>query len=177
MPERFKFTMEGYNEMASNRHRAMYYISKAIKELIMKSGKHTFTYHDVDKYFTDRVFLNFINEMILELFEKFEWTMVNKLNYSDAHYDDKVPDVYRNNTVLARAKRNVHYIAKDPHYLMFTEQVRTNTSFLFKESLSNNSDFRTGLNYYQPIFENRTLDSFRSPLEPYLILESDLDTF
>lgn len=60
---------------------------------------------------------------------------------------------------------------------MFGDQLKNNDSFLFKENLSNYSDFRTDALYYRPILGlNYSLNYFRSPGEPYLVYESDDDS-
>ena len=58
----------------------------------MFTQKEEFTYQEIEGYFKDKVFLNFMNEMMIEMNELYEWTMIHKMNYSDAYFNDRVPD-------------------------------------------------------------------------------------
>lgn len=43
-----------------------YLSAKMAKDVIMLSGKEAFTYEEVEGYFRDRVFLNYLNSMMIE---------------------------------------------------------------------------------------------------------------
>ena len=64
-------------------------------------------------------------------------------------------------------------------YFQFADIVNRNDSAIFKEQLSDFEDFRTDAKHYMPILDpikyNNTIDTFRAPKEPYLILEEKFD--
>ena len=75
------------------------------KDLIIVSGKTEFSYQEVDGYFRDRVFLNFLNELITSEYENFEEMMRSEVGINDAWFGDNVPSHMRDHPFLKRAKR------------------------------------------------------------------------
>ena len=147
------------------------------KDLIIVSGKTDFSYQDVDGYFRDRVFLNFLNEIVTTEQENFEEMMRSEIGISDAWFGDNVPSHMRNHSHLMRAKRNQRWFkasaALDNIFTQYAEQAQHNTSFLYKENLYNTSDF--SLKYYKPILKNVSIDQFRTPGDDHLIYEMSYD--
>ena len=69
------------------------------------TGKNDFTYQEVESYFTDKVILNYLNEMLLEAFHVFNHMLKTKGGQIDALFGDIVPGRMRNITHLNEAKR------------------------------------------------------------------------
>ena len=62
-----------------------------------------------------------------------------------------VPPTARNITTLNEAKRMQLFIDLDNIYFQFAHIIKTNKTNIFKEDLSNYTDFRTENYYYMPI--------------------------
>ena len=74
---------------------------------------------------------------------------------------------------MYRAYRSRKFIDMDQIYFQFADAVNRNDTKIFRENLSNTTDFRTDF-HYQPIFNSSyTIDSFRAPNDPYIIWEEN----
>jgi hypothetical protein len=70
----------------------------------------------VEGYFRDRVFLNYLNEMILEAIDIFEDLLIRKGNIKVAFFDEHVPYWARQIPFLKKAKRQSKFINMDNIY-------------------------------------------------------------
>ena len=106
-PERIKWTgIDSIHNDTRERDTHRYYWSaKMAKDFIILTGKKDFTIKEVQGYFDDRVFLNYVNEMILESIDTFEELLVRKGNIKQAFFDEHVPFWARQIPFLFKAKR------------------------------------------------------------------------
>ena len=65
-----------YNDTRERDTHRYYWSAKTAKDLIILTGKKTFTYGEIQNYFEERVFLNYLNELILKAIETFEDLLV-----------------------------------------------------------------------------------------------------
>jgi hypothetical protein len=158
--------------MERDTHR-YYWAAKGSKDFIMMTGKHEFDYYEVESYFSDKVILNYMNEMMLQSYKVFESMLMYEYGHRDAYFEDRVPKRMRSIPFLNSAKRAMKWLNMDSIYFQFADQIIHNNSRMFKEDLMNTEDFRPET--HVPILEGRTVDEFRSPNEPYLKFEMDFD--
>lgn len=154
-----------------------YWVAKMAKDFVLMTGKETFSCSDLKRYFADRVFLNYLNEMQVTLFEHMEYVFTGQMNYSDLYFSDRVSTSVRDIPWMNRVRRDSFFLAKSVYYFMFTDFARTNDFLLFKEDLRNLSDFNTDPVFYKPIVDPKkyALDYFRSPEDPHIVHEHDFD--
>jgi hypothetical protein len=154
-----------------------YFSAKMAKDFVMLADKLEFSMDDIEGYFEDKVFLNYINEMMVKQFDDLEYVITHQLNFSDLYYRDRVPVGFRVIPPFNKARRNAEFIEVDAFYFLFADQVLTNQSFLFKENLKNYEDFRNDFRHYRPILDREKfpVDYFRTLEEPHLISEMKAD--
>lgn len=106
-PERIKWTGIDpiHNDTRERDTHRYYWSSKMAKDFIILTGKKEFTFKEVEGYFNDRVFLNYVNEMILEAIDIFEDLLIRKGNIKEAFFDEHVPFWARQIPFLKKAKR------------------------------------------------------------------------
>jgi hypothetical protein len=75
------------------------------KDFIMLTGKEKFTYQEVEGYFKDRVFMNYLNELILEAIDIFEDVLIREAKIKVAFFDEHLPFHARQIPWLKKAKR------------------------------------------------------------------------
>lgn len=106
-PERIKWTGIDpvHNDTRERDTHRYYWSAKMAKDFIILTGKKEFTFQEVEGYFRDRVFLNYLNEMILEAIDIFEDLLIRKGNIKVAFFDEHVPYWARQIPFLKKAKR------------------------------------------------------------------------
>lgn len=93
------------------------------KDFIILSGKEQFTYSEVEGYFKDRVFLNFLNELIIKQYEFFADTLIGPVGIDDAWFADPIPGHMR------PVQENVS--SKDIHPIVpFLNQAKRNQKWM-----------------------------------------------
>jgi len=158
-----------------------YWSAKMAKDFVLMTGKETFTYKEVEGYFKDKVFLNYLNELILEAIDIFEEVLIKEAKIKVAFFDEHLPFWARQIPWLRKAKRQSKFINMDSIYYQFADIVQHNSTLIFKENLGDETDFRTDSIYYKPILTKDknpkylSVDYFRSPDEPYLTWEYKFD--
>ena len=123
------------------------------------------------------MFLNYLSEMQVTLFEHMEYLLTGRMNYSDLYFSDRVASSIRDIPFMNRARRDSIFLAKSIYYFLFTDFARTDNFILFKEDLRNLSDFNTDPRFYRAILDPKKyeFDYFRSPGDPYILHEHDYD--
>jgi len=178
-PERIEWTTihPKYNDTRERDTHRYYWSAKMAKDLVILTGKESFTYAEVEQGFKDRLYLNYLNELILAAAQTFETLMVEEGDIKDAFFEEHVPFLQRKIPHLRVAKRIQKFLNMDSVYFQFADVINKNSTQIFKEDLSDYNDFRTDKWNYMPVLDpaNRTVDSFRSPEDPYLIWEYDFD--
>ena len=106
-PERIKWTGIDpvHNDTRERDTHRYYWSAKMAKDFIILTGKKEFTFQEVEGYFRDRVFLNYLNEMIREAIDIFEDLLIRKGNIKVAFFDEHVPYWARQIPFLKKAKR------------------------------------------------------------------------
>jgi hypothetical protein len=106
-PERIMWTGIDpvHNDTRERDTHRYYWSSKMAKDFIILTGKKSFTYKEVEGYFKDRVFINYLNEMILEAIDTFEDLLIRKGNIKVAFFDEHVPFWAKQIPWLKKAKR------------------------------------------------------------------------
>ena len=161
-----------YNDTRERDTHRYYWSAKTAKDLIILTGKKTFSYGEIQNYFEERVFLNYLNELILKAIETFEDLLVKKGGIKDAYFTEHIPKYAKSMPFMYRAYRSKKFIDMDVIYYQFADAVNKNDTQQFRENLANTSDFRTDKLHYSPLFTpNYTLDYFRAPKDPYIIDE------
>ena len=72
--------------------------------------------YEIEKYFQDRVFLNYLNELILAAIQTFETLMVEEGDIKDAFFEEHVPYHARKMPNLRVAKRMQKFLSMDNIY-------------------------------------------------------------
>jgi len=80
-----------FNETRERDTHRYYWASKMAKDFVMLTGKREFTYHDVEGYFDDKVFLNYLNELILEALDLFERVLIDTKMHKEVYFEEHVP--------------------------------------------------------------------------------------
>ena len=75
------------------------------KDFIIMTKKEQFTYKEVEGYFKDRVFMNYLNELILESIDIFEQILIEEAKIKVAFFDEHLPFWARQIPWLKKAKR------------------------------------------------------------------------
>jgi hypothetical protein len=170
-----------FNDTGERDVHRYYWTSKMAKDFIILTGKETFTYKEVEGYFKDRVFINYLNELILEAIDTFEELLIKEAKIKVEYFDEHLPFWAQQIPWLKKAKRQSKFINFDSIYFQFADIINTNSTLIFKENLGDETDFRAEPIYQKPILtkEKSTnytkVDYFRSPDEPYLIFEYKFD--
>lgn len=121
--------------------------------------------------------MNYLNEIILKAYETFEKLMVSDGNIRETYFEEHVPFRLRKIPGLLQAKRMQKFLDMDNIYFQFADVINKNSTKIFKEDLSNYTDFRKNDWNYNPILDpvEYPIDYFRSPKDPYLIFEEVFD--
>ena len=115
--------------------------------------------------------MNYINELILKAIETFEDLLVREGGIKDAYFTEHIPKLAKSMPFMYRAYRSRKFIDMDQIYFQFADAVNRNDTKIFRENLSNTTDFRTDFHHI-PLFDSSyTVDSFRAPNDPYIIWE------
>lgn len=106
-PERIEWTSihPKYNDTTERDTHRYYWSAKMAKDLVILLGKESFTYAEVEQGFADRLYLNYLNELILEAIQTFESLMVEEGDIKDAFFEEHVPYHARKIPHLRVAKR------------------------------------------------------------------------
>ena len=112
--------------------------------------------------------------------ESFEGLLINENLVKEAYFDEHASHHERVIPHLRKAKRAAKFIHDlDSIYYQYAEVLKSNNTAIFKENLNNLDDFRDKYPHHLPIMNhtkhNHTIESFRSPEEPYLIYEEKFD--
>jgi len=93
VPERIKWTGIDavHNDTRERDTHRYYWTAKMAKDFVMLTGKETFTYNEVEGYFKDRVFMNYLNELILEAIDIFEDVLIREAKIKVAFFDEHLP--------------------------------------------------------------------------------------
>jgi len=65
-----------FNDTRERDTHRYYWCAKMAKDFIMLTEKEEFTYHDINGYFTDKVFLNYLNDLVITAMKVFQSGLV-----------------------------------------------------------------------------------------------------
>lgn len=93
IPERIKWTGIDpiHNDTRERDTHRYYWTAKMAKDFIMMTGKEQFTFQEVEGYFIDKVFINYLNELILEAIDIFEDVLIRDAKIKVAFFDEHLP--------------------------------------------------------------------------------------
>lgn len=93
IPERIKWTGIDpiHNDTRERDTHRYYWTAKMAKDFIMMTGKEKFTFQEVEGYFIDKVFINYLNELILEAIDIFEDILIREAKIKVAFFDEHLP--------------------------------------------------------------------------------------
>ena len=129
IPERIKWTGIDpvFNDTRERDTHRYYWAAKMAKDFIILTGKTKFTYQEIDGYFREKVFMNYLNEMILKAITLFEKILVDKAKIKDAYFTDNIPKLAKvSYPFLVKAYRMRKFIDMDSIYFQFADAVQNN---------------------------------------------------
>jgi len=87
------------------------------KDLIILTGKTEFTYQDIEGYFQDKVFLNYLNELVIHGAQLFEKVLIERAGVRQAYFTQVVgKHEERNLPFMAKALRAARFLDLDSIY-------------------------------------------------------------
>lgn len=96
------------------------------KDVVILTKRDSFTYYEVEQGFKDRLYLNYLNELILEAIQTFESLMVSEGDIKDAFFEEHVPYHARKIPSLRVAKRMQKFLSMDSIYFQFADVINKN---------------------------------------------------
>ena len=183
VPERIMWTSIDpvHNDTRERDTHRYYWASKMAKDFTILTGKDSFTYGEMNKFFEDKMIHNYLNELILEAIDIFETVVIEKAGIKEAFFDEHFPYHIRFIPWYRKAKRMSKFIGMDQIYFQFADAVNTNTTRFFSEDLTNYEDFRADSLHYSPILDPKKnpdwgkVSYFSSPGDNFLFFETSLD--